>query len=252
MEAKFKLNLIEINSISSVFCNPKKAWFELLNSIKHIYKNFQKSQIDPEELAEVLVEDEKNKSSIPDVASIDLLIKTINRYIHEYKIPEAITLFLEFKRHAAIYLFSIGSQEKSLEILKEIITVVNETNESTKGNVDINLVCIKDCVKLNQASIHFWLEDFEESRLLLEEVVTYYESTNEELYLIKMVNFVSVAFTYLAWIYTKKNEFDDAERAFLHSLKVLNTVKRHSKNKLKELNFINTKSKKIFIYGTNK
>lgn len=249
METKFKLNLIDINSVSSNYLNPKKAWLELLSAINTIYNNFTKSQIDPEELKEVLVEDVKNKTSIPDVASIDLLIKTINRYIQEYKIPSATTIFLEFSRHAAVYLFSIGSKEKSLDILKEIVAIINEANDNTRNNEDINLICVKDCVKINQACIHFWLENFEESRLLLEEVITYYESTDEELYLIKMVNFISVAFTYLAWIYTKQNEFEDAERAFLHSLKVVSTVKKHSKEEMKETSFINTKSKKIFIYG---
>ena len=98
------------------------------------------------------------------------------------------------------------------------------------------------------AAIHFWLEDYEESRHLLEEVITYYEATDDELYLIKMVSFVSVAFTYLAWIYAKKNELEDAEKAFLHALKVIKTVKTYTKERLKDEGFINIKAKKIFIF----
>jgi hypothetical protein len=64
-----------------------------------------------------------------------------------------------------------------------------------------------------------------------------------------MVSFISVAFTYLAWIYAKKKSFEDAEKAFLHALKVIKTVKMHTKEKLKEEGFIYTYTKKIFIYG---
>jgi tetratricopeptide (TPR) repeat protein len=252
METKFKLNFVDINAVNSDYCNPKKAWLEMLSAIKTIYVNFKKSQIDPEELIDILKEDEKNKNSIPDVASIDLLIKTINRYINEYKIPSSTTIFLEFSRTAAIYLFSIGSREKSLEILREIIAIINEANETTKKNEDINLICVKDCVKINQACINFWYENFEESRNQLEEVITYYESTEDELYLIKMVNFVSVGLTYLAWIYTKMNEFEDAAKAFYHALQVISAVKKHSKERLQDEKFINTKTKKIFIYGKYK
>jgi tetratricopeptide (TPR) repeat protein len=149
-------------------------------------------------------------------------------------------------------LFATGSNEKCLEILKDILGAINIKIEGTKENLDINLVCVKDVVKLNQASINFWLENFDEARMLLEEVITYYESTDDELYLIKMVNFVSVAFTYLAWIYAKRGGYDDAEKAFLHGLKVIKSVKQHTKHRSsegKEDMFINTKSKKIFIFG---
>jgi tetratricopeptide (TPR) repeat protein len=245
-ESKKSLSFIDINTISPIYCNPKKAWKELLESIENIYKNFKKSEIDPEEIKVILNIDEKNKNNVPDVISVDYVIAIINRYIHDYKISNATAPFLEFKRHSAIYLFSIGSQEKALELLKEILTVVSDVTNLT--NPDINLTCIRDCVRLNQASIHFWLGDFEESRQLLEKVITYYESTSEELYLIKMANFISVGFTYLAWIYTKINEFEDAERAFLHSLKVMKLVKQYTKTSLKEENFINTRVRKIFIY----
>jgi hypothetical protein len=52
-------------------------------------------------------------------------MEAIKRYIEEYKIDDSNTLFLEFKRHAAIYLFAIGSQEKSLDILKDILSSIN-------------------------------------------------------------------------------------------------------------------------------
>lgn len=248
MEGRQRLNFVDLTSISGTFCSPKKSWHELVESMQNIYKNFVKSEISPKEL-QMLIESEEQNTGVPDIATIDIIIDTINRYIQEYKIPGSTTLFLEFRRHAAIYLFSIGSQEKSLELLKDIITNINENIEQSKLNLDINLVCTKDCVKLNMAAIHFWLENYEESRIILEEVITYYESTDDELYLIKMVSFISVAFTYLAWIYAKKNLLEDAEKAFLHALKVLKTVKMHTKDKLKEEGFINTKTKKIFIYG---
>lgn len=249
MEGKNGLNFIDINSVSSLYSNPKKAWIELLRSLLNIYKNFQKSEIHPEELEGLFHEDEKNKNNIPDIQSIDYLISTIKRYIQDYKIPGTTTLFLEFKRHSAIYLFSIGSTEKASNLLKDILGEVHDIVNGSGGNVDINLVCVKDCVKLNQASIHFWLEDYEEARLILEEIITYYESSTEDLYLIKMVNFISVGFTYLAWIFLRKNQIDDAEKAFLHAMKVISTVKSYTKEKLKEGQFIDSKVKKIFIYG---
>lgn len=251
METNIKINFIDITSVTGSFCSPRKAWHELCVSIENIYKNFKKSQIDPKELIELIQSSETN-NGVPDNASILKVIDAMRRYIEEYKIDDSNTLFLEFKRHAAIYLFSIGSNEKCLEILKDILSAINIKIEGTKENLDINLVCVKDVVKLNQASIQFWLENFDEARMLLEEVITYYESTDDELYLIKMVNFVSVAFTYLAWIYARKGVFDDAEKAFLHGLKVIKSVKQHTKHRSqegKEDNFINTKSKKIFIYG---
>jgi tetratricopeptide (TPR) repeat protein len=250
MEGKIKINYVDIASISSSNTNPKKAWAELLHAINNIYINFKKSQIDPEELHVLLVEETSNTNGVPDVASIDRIIQTMRRYINEYKIPYATSLFLDFKRIAAIYFFAIGSQDKAVEILKEIINSIDDTigPNTNESNLDINMVCVKDSVKLNLASIHFWLEEFDESRQYLEKVITEYESTDNELYLIKMVNFVSVAFTYLAWIYAKKHQLDDAEKAFVHALKVISTVKTHSKEKRKELGFINTKAKKIFIY----
>jgi len=248
MEEKIKMNFVDLTSITNSFCSPKKSWHELLKSIGNIYKNFKKSEIDPKELY-LLIKSEELNSGVPDIASIDVLTETINRYIEEYKIPGSTTLFLEYRRHAAIYLFSIGSQEKSLELLKDIINNINDTIETSKLNLDINLVSVKDCIKLNMAAIHFWLEDYEESRLLLEEVITFYEATDNELYLIKMVSFISVAFTYLAWIYAKKNLLEDAEKAFLHALKVIKTVKCYTKDRLKEECFINIKAKKIFIFG---
>jgi len=248
MEGKQRLNFIDLTSISNTFCNPKKSWHELVESMQNIYKNFIKSEINPIELHNLIKSEELNPG-VPDIASVDIIIESINRYIQEYKIPGSTTLFLEFRRHAAIYLFAIGSQEKSLELLKDIITIINEKVESSKFNLDINLVCVKDCVKLNMAAIQFWLENYEESRIILEEIITYYESTDDELYLIKMVGFISVAFTYLAWIYAKNGDLEDAEKAFLHALKVIKTVKMHTKDKLKEQGFINTKTRKIFIYG---
>jgi len=216
--------------------------------MRNIQKNFKKSEINPKELDD-LIESESLNTGVPDIASVDIIIDSINRYIQEYKIPGSTTLFLDFRRHAAIFLFSIGSQEKSLELMKDIVSIINEGIEESKNNLDINLVCVKDCVKLNIAAIQFWLENYEESRLILEEVITYYESTDDELYLIKMVSFISVAFTYLAWIYAKKLAYEDAEKAFLHALKVLKTVKMHTKDRLKDEGFIYTYTKKIFIYG---
>jgi tetratricopeptide (TPR) repeat protein len=254
METKIKIHYIDILSITNTFCNPRKAWHELCVSIGNIYKNFKKSQIDPKELIEMIESSETN-NGVPDNQSILRIIDAMKRYIEEYKIDDSNTLFLEFKRHAAIYLFAIKSTEKSLEILKDILTAINNKIEGTRENMDLNLVCVKDVVKLNQASIFFWLENFDESRMLLEEVITNYESTEDELYLIKMVNFVSVAFTYLAWIYAKKGGNEEAEKAFLHALKVIKSVKQHTTNKAsegKEERFINTKSKKIFIYGNIK
>ena len=251
METKIKINFIDITSLNNTFCNPRKVWHELCVSIENIYKNFKKSQIDPKELIE-LIESSETNNGVPDNASILTLIDAMKRYIEEYKIDDSNTLFLEFKRHSAIYLFAIGSNEKALEILKDILTVINYKIEGTKENLDINLVCVKDVVKLNQASIYFWLENFDEARMLIEEVITYYESTDDELYLIKMVNFISVSFSYLAWIYMRNKSHQDAEKAFLHSLKVLKMVKNHTLTKSsqgKDNQFINTKSKKIYIYG---
>lgn len=248
MDAKLRLNFIDLTSINNTFCSPKKSWHELVESMRNIQKNFKKSEIDPKELDE-LIESEALNTGVPDIASIDIIIDSINRYIQEYKIPGSTTLFLDFRRHAAIFLFSIGSQEKALELMKDIVSTINENIEESKNNLDINLVCVKDSVKLNIAAIQFWLENYEESRLILEEVITYYESTDDELYLIKMVSFISVAFTYLAWIYAKKKSYEDAEKAFLHALKVIKTVKMHTKDKLKDEGFIYTHTKKIFIYG---
>lgn len=247
-ENKIQINYMDVASITTKNFSIKKAWSELLTSIHNIYKNFLKSQINPEELRTLLEEETNSSSGVPDVESIESLENEMHRYINEYKIPDGTSLFLEFKRMTAIYLFSVGSQEKSLDILRDIIHVVEQTIENA-SNLDINMLCVKDCTKLNLASVHFWLGEFNEARQLIEEVVTVYESTDNELYLIKMVNFVSVAFTYLGWTYVKNGQTDDAERAFLHALKVINTVKMHSKTKFKEAHFINTKSKKIFIYG---
>lgn len=249
METIFRLNLVDANSVASSFINPKKTWTELVNSLTVIKTNFERSEIKAEELETILKHDERNKNSVPDEASIQLLIETINRYIDEYKIPKATTIFLEFSRHAAIYLFSINAREKAINILKEILNIINEANDLTVKNEDINLICVKDCVKVNLAAIKFWCEDFVESKKYLQEVITYYETSEDDLYLIKMVNFVSVAFTYLAWVYSIEENFIDAEKAFLHSLKVISVIKKHSKEKLQDKEFIETNSKRIFIYG---
>jgi hypothetical protein len=235
-------------SITASFTNPRKAWRELLDSINNIYVNFKKSQIDPEELHQLL-EEESNSTGIPNIASIERIVAVMNRYIKDYKISNATTLFLEFKRIAAVYLFSIGS-DKSMYYLKEILQSVEDVIviDSSGENLDMNMVCIKDCVKLNMAIINFWLEKYEESKDLLTEVTTTYEVMDNELYLIKMVNFVSVAFTYLAWIYTHEKNFDNAEKAFLHAIKVIKIVKKHSCVGRREEGFINTKVRKIFIY----
>lgn len=254
METKIKVNYIDVTSITNSFCSPRKAWFELCSSINNIYKNFKKSQIDPRELLDLIESSEQN-NGVPDNGSIITLIDVMKRYIEEYKIDDSNTLFLEFKRHSAIYLFSIGSTEKALDIFKDILNSINQKIEGTQDNLDINIVCVKDVVKLNQAAIHFWNENFDEARMLIEEVVTYYESNDDELYLIKMVNFVSVAFTYLAWIYARNDSKEEAEKAFFHGLKVLKMIKTHTKDKIiidkDESNFINTKPKKIFIFGTH-
>lgn len=234
-------------SITSSFTNPRKAWKELLDSINNIYINFKKSQIDPEEL-HILLSEESNSTGIPTIGSIEKIINVMNRYIKDYKISNATTLFLEFKRLAAVYLFSIGS-EKSMDYLKEILHTVEDVIGLENGeNMDINMVCIKDCVKLNMAIINFWLEKFDEAKDLLGDVITTYEVMDNELYLIKMVNFVSVAFTYLAWIYTKQKHLDDAEKAFLHAIKVIKIVKKHTKLNRREEGFINVKAKKVFIF----
>jgi hypothetical protein len=251
MTEKAKEKLIEYADKASItvsFTNPRKAWRELLESIKNICINFQKSLIDPEEFLHLL-EEESNSTGIPNIASIERIVAVMNRYITDYKIPNATTLFLEFKRIAAVYLFSIGS-DKSMDYLKEILNAVEDVIgiDSSGDNLDIAMVCVKDCVKLNMAIINFWLEKWDEAKDLLCEVITTYEVMDNELYLIKMVNFVSVAFTYLAWIYTKQKQFEDGERAFLHAIKVIKIVKKHSKVSRREEGFINTKSKKVFVF----
>jgi tetratricopeptide (TPR) repeat protein len=248
MLKKKKLFITRIDISSSNNFSPKKCWSELLISLKNIYVNFSNSQISPDEL-KFIIEDEENNTinGVPDVESIENLINQIYTLIGEYKIPGDTSLFLEFRRLAAIYLFSIGSQDKSIEILKDIIKIV-DNKISNRNNFDLNLMVIKDCVQLNLAFIHFFLEEFEEAEELITHVVSFYESTDDELYLIKMVNFVSVSFTYLGWIFIRKNNREDAEKSFLHALKIINTVKVHSRDKYNETNFIDTKSKKIFIY----
>ena len=124
MESKIKINYIDVASISNTFCSPRKSWHELMMSINSIYKNFKKSQIDPKELFD-LVENSEKTNGIPDIISIEVLMEAMKRYIEEYKIDDSNTLFLEFRRHAAIYLFAIGSKEKSLDILKEILSAIN-------------------------------------------------------------------------------------------------------------------------------
>jgi hypothetical protein len=124
MESKIKMNFIDVTSITNTYCNPRKSWHELLMSLNSIYKNFKKSQIDPKELIE-LIETSEQTNGVPDIVSIEVLMEAIKRYIEEYKIDDSNTLFLEFKRHAAIYLFAIGSQEKSLDILKDILSSIN-------------------------------------------------------------------------------------------------------------------------------
>ena len=251
MDNKIPIDYIDVALISSTNFNPKKSWIELLNSVDNIYNNFKKSRIDPEELHYLIKEESSGTTGVPDVSSIENLISAINRYLNEYKISDATFLFFEFKRLCAIYLFSIGSQENSLSMLKEILSLVEETISKSGSNIDMNMIVLRDCVTLSIAYLKFWLEEFDESKYLIEKVITIYETSDYELYLIKMVNFVSVAFTYLAWIFTKKNLIDDAEKSFFHSLKILNTIKSHSKSKFKDDNFIYTKGRKIFIYGKN-
>jgi hypothetical protein len=246
---KKKISITRMDISSSNNFSPKKCWSELLITLKNIYTNFAKSQINPEELLNIIEEEENNTiTGVPDVESLENLINEIYTLIGEYKIPGDTSLFLEFQRLAAIYLFSIGSQDKSIRMLKDIIKTI-DIKICDKNNFDLNLLVIKDCVQLNLAFIHFFLEEFDDAEELITHVVSYYESTDSELYLIKMVNFVSVSFTYLGWIFIKKDKREDAERCFLHALKIVNTVKIHSKEKYKETNFIDTKSKKIFIYG---
>ena len=249
MDNKIKVTYIDSKGFNTNSCNPKRSWDELLKSIKSIYLNFIQSKIFPEELKFFLIEQEsEDLKGIPDVASIESLVKTMDRYIIEYKIPNTTYLFIDFKRHCAIYYFSIGDTFKSTQLLKEQISLLNDNIESSKTNIDINLLCLKDCAKLNQACIMFWSEDFEEARFIFEEIITYYEATDEDMYLIKMVNFISIAFTYLAWIYIRYNLVEDAEKAFLHSIKVISTVKEHTKESLGEEEFIDTKVSKIYLY----
>ena len=124
MESKIQLRFVDVTSITTTYCNPRKSWQELLSSINNIYKNFKKSQIDPKELLE-LIESSEQSSGVPEAPSIEVLMDAMKRYVDEYKIDDSNTLFLEFKRHSAIYLFAIGSQEKSLDILKEILSAIN-------------------------------------------------------------------------------------------------------------------------------
>jgi len=249
MEKKIPINYIDIALISTTNFNPKKSWAELLISVENIYNNFKKSKIDPEELHTLIKEESHGNTGVPDVSSIESLINSIERYIREFKIPGATFLFFEFQRLSAIYLFSIGAQELSFSILKETLNSAEDTINKSGSNIDMNMIVLRDCTTLNISFLKFWLEEFDESKHLIEKVVTLYESSDEELYLIKMMNFVSVSFTYLAWIFAKRNLNEDAEKAFFHSLKIMNTVKSHSKLKFKDDNFIYTKAKKIFIYG---
>lgn len=249
MENKIKITYIDSTGFNNTSCSPSRTWDELFSSVTSIYSNFIQSKIFPEELKEFIEEkDISEHKGIPDIASIENLLRVMDRYIVEYKIPNSTFLFVDFKRHCAIYFFSIGDTFKSLQLLKEILSLLNDNIEQSKLNIDINLLCLKDCVKLNQACIMFWTEDYEESRLLLEEVLTYYEATDEEMYLIKMVNFISIAFTYLSWIYVRKEQYEDAEKAFLHSIKVLSTVKSYTNYELGETEFIDTKIRKIYLF----
>lgn len=118
MENKININYIDIASISTNNTNPRKAWTELLQAIDNIYVNFKKSHINPKELNILLMEEANNSNGVPDIGSIDKIIETMDRYVTEYKIPEVTSLFLDFKRIAAIYLFSIGSQRKINGITK--------------------------------------------------------------------------------------------------------------------------------------
>lgn len=246
MKKKININLIDANSFPNPYSNPKKSWFDLMESVKHINNNFKKNQISPEEISEIL-EIDTSTNTIPDQVSIENIRSAFHRIKNEYRISQNSNMFLEFDRLTAVYLFSIGAPEKAIELLNSIINSINESIETTKNNLDISLLCLKDCVKLNIASIYFWQHNFDDAKALIEEVLTFYEAFDNELYLIKMTNFISVSLTYLAWYYVKKEEYDDAEKSFFHALKVLSTVKQFTKSS-GDPSFIYTKHKKIFIY----
>ena len=246
MQKKININLVDISSFKYSYNNPKKAWLYLFESIKNINQNFKKNEITPDEITEVL-EIDNSKNTIPDHNSVENIRTAFKRVKNEYKISSNSHMFLEFDRLSAVYYFSIGVIESAFEILNQIIYSINESIETTKDNLDVSLLCIKDCVKLNLASIQFWQQNFEEAKTLIEEVLTFYETFDDELYLIKMSNFISVSLCYLSWYYVKKDEFEDGEKCFFHALKVLSTVKNYTAHS-GDPNFIYTNNKKIFIY----
>lgn len=54
---KIKISYIDVASLTSKNFSSKKAWSELLICIQSIYKNFNKSNIDPEELKTLIDEE---------------------------------------------------------------------------------------------------------------------------------------------------------------------------------------------------
>lgn len=246
MNKNIIINYIDISSIKTPFTNSVKAWKEVLESVRSIEKNFNNNKISPEEISEIL-ELDKNSKGIPDQSSIENIRISLHRVKNEYKISLSNSLFYEFDRVTAVYLFSIGLVEQSLDILNNVMNSLILIIETTKDNLDLTLICLRDCIKINIASIYFWTQRYEESKKLIDDILITYETSDDELYLIKMSNFVHVALCYLGWYYINKELYDDAEKAFYHSLNVLDTVKKFTIES-GDPDFIYTKDKKIFCY----
>ena len=235
----------DFENIKNLCFNSSHLWKEIEECLEKLCLYLKNSKISSD-IRELLTKKEfQNEEKI--LLNIEALIQ---EFLVEMEAEDLNIFFIEFFRVSSIYRYCVDYKIKAYEVIDNYINIItNHLNSNDKTRIDINLVIEKDILMINKAQFLFWDEKYDNSKLILDDLIFQFHNETDQHYIIKMTNFISCGLTYLAWINYIKNNMDEAEKCFVLSIKTISTLKTFYGEDYNLPNFLQISKRKLKIYG---
>jgi tetratricopeptide (TPR) repeat protein len=223
---------------SSLNFNTKFIWKEVESSIHKVVSYLKDNKIG-QELNEVVYQSHNHGHESSDNEKLNMIILILDKALKENKSEELNTFFIEFYRLSALFLFCIDERNRAIEIVDKFINKINHSFKNKEEmEIDINLLIERDKLLLNKAQMLFWEECYEESLQIIYSKIAYFQKeTTDEIYCLKMMNFIISVLNYQGWIYAMKQEPEEAEKSFLLANQMIKDAKKLLQDNIQEPDF---------------
>lgn len=205
---------------SSLCFNTKFIWKEVETSIHKVVSYLKDNKIG-QELSEVVYATQNHIHNqvheFTNSEKLNMIMLILDKALKENKSEELNTFFIEFYRLSALFLFSVDERNRAIELVEKLVNKINHSFKNKEEmEIDINLLIERDKLLLNKAQMLFWEECYEESLQIIYSKIAYFQKeTTDEIYCLKMMNFIISVLNYQGWIYAMKLELEEAEKSFL-------------------------------------